>query len=65
MNAIRILLSVFVLILIALVVLGLMWAGAHQPPPARTASYVVLGISGIAGVLTLFAIWRHQPRRAR
>jgi hypothetical protein len=65
MNAIRIAITSFVLILMALVVLGMIWAGGHQPPAARTASFVVLGISGIAGALTLVTIWRHQPRRAR
>jgi type IV secretory pathway VirB2 component (pilin) len=65
MNGIRIAITSFVLALMVIVVLGLVWVTGHQPPPLRMASYVVLGISGLSGAITLLAIWRHQPRRAR
>ena len=65
MIAVRIGISVFVLILMALVVLGWRWTGAHQPEAQAFASHVVLGICGLAGVVALVLIWRPDPLRTR
>ena len=36
-NAVRIAITVFVLVLLTVLTLGLLWTGSHQPPPLRTA----------------------------
>lgn len=63
MTAVRLLITAFIAVLLVLIVLGLMWTGANQPAPQSIASRLVLGISGLAGVLALAAIWRHNPSR--
>ncbi|HEY7055074.1 MAG TPA: hypothetical protein VH458_01050 [Vicinamibacterales bacterium] len=63
MNAVRIGITMFILILLAIVTLGWMWTAAHQPPAPRTASHVVLGVSAVAGVLALAKIWRPDAPR--
>jgi hypothetical protein len=63
MLGIRIAISIFVLVLLAVVVIGLNWTAAHQPPAQATASAVVLGIAGLSGLVGLFVIWRRDPPR--
>lgn len=63
MNGVRIAITVFVLALLTTVILGWVWTGSHQPPAMRTASHLVLAISGLAGVLALATIWRREPPR--
>jgi hypothetical protein len=58
MNPWRIAISAFILVLLFIVTLGVIWTGSHQPPAARTASHVVLGISGLAGLFALVRLWR-------
>jgi hypothetical protein len=54
----RIGISAFILLLLLVVTLGAIWVAGHQPPGPRTASHVVLGLSGAAGVLALVRLWR-------
>jgi hypothetical protein len=65
MTALRIAITVFTLILLFILVLGWRWTGAHQPPPARLASHLVLGISTAAGVFAIVRIWTVRPRQSR
>jgi len=58
MNAIRIVISFFIAVLIVVSVLGWMWTGTHQPPSQATASHLVLGLAMLAGVVGAVAIWR-------
>jgi hypothetical protein len=63
MTAVRIGITTFVVVLLTIVALGWNWTSGHQPPPLRTASHVVLGIAGLAGILALAKIWwRDAPR---
>ncbi len=57
MNAVRIAITLFVLILLTVVTLGWIWTSGHQPPRLRTASHIVLFISAFAGIFALGKIW--------
>ena len=57
MNAIRIAITVFVLILISLIGAALVWTSGHQPPPLRTASQIVLSAAAAAGIFAIVRIW--------
>ena len=65
MNAVRIGITVFILILLTIVTLGWMWTNGHQPPPLRIASHIVLGLAGLAGIFALTKIWGNDPRNVR
>ena len=52
--------SAFILVLLVVVTLGFLWTASNQPPSARTASFVVLGLSAAAGVLALVRLWRYS-----
>jgi hypothetical protein len=56
-NGVRIAITLFVLVLLVVVVLGLGWTASHQAPRLRTASQIVLAISGLAGIFALGRIW--------
>ena len=58
MNAIRIILSLFIAAVIVILALGWGWTSAHQPPAQAVASHVMLGLSMVAGVVGVVAIWR-------
>jgi membrane protein YdbS with pleckstrin-like domain len=58
MRRVRVLITFFVVLLIALVGLGWMWTGSHQPPALRHASHVVLALAACAGIFGLARIWR-------
>lgn len=62
MNTLRIAITLFTLILLIILVLGWGWTGAHQAPPARIASHVVLGIATLAGLFAIVRIWTVRPR---
>jgi hypothetical protein len=65
MNALQVLrvaITMFTLALLVILVLGWGWTAAHQPPPARLASHVVLGIATFAGVFAIARIWTARPR---
>ena len=61
MNVVRILISAFLLVLIALAVSGWVWTGGHQPAAQATASRVVLAACMLAGIAGLTALWRKRP----
>jgi hypothetical protein len=61
MNGVRIAITAFILILLAIVALGWVWTGSHQPPPQKMASHVVLAVAALAGILALVRIWRNAP----
>ena len=60
---VRLVITLFILVLLTVVTLGWRWTGANQPPPLQTASHVVLGISGLAGIVALVRLWRSDPPR--
>jgi hypothetical protein len=62
---VRISITLFIILLIAIVTLGISWTSTHQPPPLRTASQIVLGAAGLAGILAIARIWRADPPRRR
>jgi hypothetical protein len=63
MLGVRIAISIFVLVLLTVIAVGLNWTAAHQPPAQAAASAVVLGIAGLSGLVALFMIWRRDPPR--
>jgi len=58
MNAIRVVISAFVAVLIGIAVLGWRWTSAHQTATQSSASHVVLALAIAAGLIGLMAIWR-------
>jgi hypothetical protein len=60
-NVVRIAISTFILVLVALSAAGWVWAGSHQPPAQSVASRTVLSLCMLAGVLGLTALWRARP----
>jgi membrane protein YdbS with pleckstrin-like domain len=58
MRLVRVAITAFVVLLLAVVTMGWIWTGSHQPPPLRTASHVVLSIAAFAGIFALATIWR-------
>jgi hypothetical protein len=65
MNLIRVLISVFIVVLLVSAAAGWTWTSAHQAPALATASHVVLGLSAVAGVLGLVVIWTGGSRASR
>lgn len=65
MFGVRIAISIFVVLLLTVIAIGLNWTAAHQPPAAAAASRVVLGIAGLFGLVGLFTIWRSNSRQTR
>ena len=63
MTAIRITVSVFIVILMVLTAMGWMWTGAHQPPAEAVAARLVLALAALAGVVGLIALWRRRAER--
>lgn len=63
MNAVRLAISVFVIVLIGVSASGWIWAGSHQSPVQSTASRVVLTLCIVAGVIGLRALWRTRSTR--
>ncbi len=59
---VRTLASLFILVLIAIALLGWVWNGQHQPAAAMAWGRAALGGCIVAGVIGLVAIW--TPRRA-
>jgi hypothetical protein len=58
MNAVRIVISLFILVLILISVVGWVWTGHHQSATQSEASRVVLTLAALAGVAGLVALWR-------
>ncbi len=59
-NAIRLAMTAFTGIVVALSVMGIRWTSQHQPPAAAVASAAVLGISSTFAIVALVVIWRGQ-----
>jgi len=57
-NAIRLAMTVFTGIVLALTAVGIRWTSQHQPPSAAFASALVLGTSSAFAVIALVIIWR-------
>ena len=62
---VRMAITSFIVLLIVIVTLGISWVSSHQAPPLRTASQIVLGAAGLAGMLAIARIWRADPPRSR
>jgi hypothetical protein len=58
MTTIRLLISGFLVILIAVATTGWIWVGSHQPAAGATASRVVLTVCIAAGLVGLGVLWR-------
>ena len=63
MNVIRLAISFFILVVIALAVMGWLWAGVHQTASQSAASRTVLGLCVVAGIVGLAALWRARPTK--
>ncbi len=61
MNAIRIVISLFIAVLIAIAILGWRWTSVHQNATQSAASHLVLALAILAGVIGVIAIWRVRP----
>ena len=57
-NAIRLAMTAFTGIVLALSVVGIRWTSQHQPPASAVASAAVLGISSTFAIVALVVIWR-------
>ena len=62
MSAIRLVISLFILVLISLSAMGWVWTGAHQPPDQALAARTVLVLAALSGVGGLVALWRGRRR---
>jgi hypothetical protein len=62
MNIVRIVISVFILVLIGVSLLGWVWTGTHQSASQAAASRMVLTLGVLAGVIGLVALWRPERR---
>jgi hypothetical protein len=63
MNIIRLAISLFITVVIALSVMGWFWAGTHQTASQSAGSRTVLGLCIVAGIVGLAALWRARPTR--
>jgi hypothetical protein len=59
----RIAISCFIALLIVIAASGWRWTGSHQPAAQAAASRTVLGLSILAGLVGLAAVWRSGRRR--
>ena len=57
-NAIRLAMTAFTGIVLALSAIGIRWTSQHQPPASALASATVLGISSAFAIVALVVIWR-------
>jgi hypothetical protein len=64
MNVVRVVISLFILVLIALSVGGLIWAGDQPSLQSPVGCRVVLTVTGLAGVGGLVVLWRPRPTDA-
>jgi hypothetical protein len=62
-TAIRLAMTAFTAIVLALSVVGIRWTSQHQPPAGAIASATVLVISSTFAVVALFVIWRRADGR--
>lgn len=64
-NVVRTAITVFVLILLSVVAMGVTWTTQHQPTALRLASHIVLGVSALAGLYALSRIWNTPASSGR
>ena len=62
-NAIRLAMTAFTGIVLALSAVGIRWTSQHQPPSAALASGLVLAVSSAFAVVALVIIWRGTDSR--
>jgi hypothetical protein len=62
-TAIRIAMTAFTAIVLALTAVGIRWTSQHQAPAAALASATVLGISSLFALVALVVIWRRADGR--
>jgi hypothetical protein len=62
-NAIRLAMTAFTGIVVALSVVGIRWTSQHQPPASAVASAAVLGLSSLFAIVALVVIWRGSGSR--
>ena len=58
MTIVRIVISAFIAVLIAVSTIGWIWTGSHQTPSQAAASRVVLTLGVAAGIVGLVVLWR-------
>lgn len=63
MNAVRLAISLFIVVLIGVATRGWIWTGSHQPAAQAAASRVVLALCIAAGIVGLGALWLRRPTR--
>ena len=64
-KTIRLAISLFILVLIAVSAAGWVWTGLRQTASQSAGSDVVIGICILAGVVGLIALWRARPEEQR
>jgi hypothetical protein len=57
-HGVRLAITIFTSIVIALSAVGIRWTSQHQPPASAVASALVLGISSAFALIALVIIWR-------
>jgi hypothetical protein len=57
-NAIRLAMTVFTSIVLALSAVGIRWTSQHQAPSGAVASALVLSVSSTFALVALVIIWR-------
>ena len=62
MYGVRVTISAFIVLIIAVLVRGWVWAATHQPPSQAIASRLVLTAAIVGSAAGLSALWR-RPRQ--
>lgn len=60
MTLVRLSISAFILVIVALLVQGWLWTATHQTPSQATASHVVLAGGILGSIAGLAALWRRR-----
>ena len=61
MHGVRAAISLFILLVMAVLARGWMWTSAHQSGSQSAASHVVLALGIAASFAGLAALWRSRP----
>ena len=65
MRIVRIIFSLFVVIVLVIALAGWSWTSTHQPPSQALASHIVLAATVLAGCGGLLALWNRRRDRSR